>query len=97
MYCIVNDDAIKVLSHFVNYSYTVTPNELFPLEVKENCTWNWQKVKKNFANTFNNKLKLILRKHTTEYDLRINEAVYIQLHRPSLNNQVKHVNLKLSL
>ena len=39
----------------------------------------------------------ILDQASTEYDLRIKEAVYIQLHRPSLNKQVKHVNLKLSL
>ena len=31
----------------------------------------------------------ILDQASTEYDLRINEAVYIQLHRPSLNKQVK--------
>ena len=39
----------------------------------------------------------ILDQASTEYDLRIKEAVYIQLHKPSLNKQVKHVNLKLSL
>ena len=39
----------------------------------------------------------ILDQASTEYELRIKEAVYIQLHKPSLNKQVKHVNLKLSL
>ena len=39
----------------------------------------------------------ILDQASTEYDLKIKEAVYIQLHRPFLNKQVKHVNLKLSL
>ena len=35
----------------------------------------------------------ILDQSSTEYELRIKEALYIQLNKPSLNKQVKHVNL----
>ena len=39
----------------------------------------------------------ILDQASTEYELRIKEAIYIQLDKQPLNKQVKHVNLKLIL
>ena len=34
---------------------------------------------------------------STEFQLKIKEAIHIKLEKPFLNPQVKHVNLKLSL
>ena len=39
----------------------------------------------------------ILSQASTQTELKIKEAIYINLMKPSLNQQVKHVNLKLSL
>ena len=46
----------------------------------------------SFLNSFK-----ILDQAATEYELRIKEAISVQLEKPSLNKQVKHVNLKLFL
>ena len=39
----------------------------------------------------------ILDNASTPFQLKLKKAIYIKLEKPSLNTQVKHVNLKLSL
>lgn len=39
----------------------------------------------------------ILDNASTPFQLKVKEAIYMQLEKPSLSAQVKHVNLKLSL
>ena len=67
------------------FAVIITPKEVFSI------------LYLSIASSIDNNCFSILDHASTTFQLKIKEAIHIQLEKPTLNHQLYHVNLKLSL